>query len=765
MPQKRLIQALWAVIAALAVAFFLTKGDDGYREYVTPGFVATELPPASPQPAAVIVTEAARPSSASTVPAPASAVSLGGVAALMDGGLRAPVPVAASKPSASPSATPPSPAATAPTDTSAAITEDADGPMKTWRPASVVSAAEIEAAIQRDAMTPETAAGFRSACNHDHSLYFDSQGRPLYSCAMKIQVGPDTTSVTSTPSFPLDQTFKLHSRRAASRKIYLDFDGHITRGTPWNAGRSASLVTPAFSRDADPAFNDAEKAIVQEVFRRVAEHFAPWAVDVTTEDPGVEALRKTSASDVLYGIRVVIGPKAFSTGAAGLAYVNSFSNSIDNPCFTFTDGGLDTAPIIAGITSHEVGHTVSLLHQGVTPIDNSYYGGHGSGALSWSPIMGNGLRPVNQWAKGEYQNANEKQDNIVAIANTNSGIPPVPDDHGGTMATATVAPGTSLTAGGVISNAADLDLIKIAAGRGDLTITPKVALYGPNLRLQIKVLNASGVAIATYEGSGTEGNMAPAPITIPLSVEGFYYIQMDGIGNGTGVTEGYTDYGSIGTYSLVAAWPEQGNKKPIADASLTTPTTYDYAAQPGVSVDFNGVLSYDPDGLIFGYHWNFNDVYPVSATEATAVHRYKAPGVYRPTLTVVDDLGATGTTTLTITVTGPTLPARCSLAGVSGSFVRVNSVSDAATASVRVQDQYGNPLRRAVVNATISGMVKSATLSVRTDDSGQAQFVSPSFRRGTGGSVRFNVNSIQSTTHPYVPADNDVPTLFTLSRP
>ena len=224
----------------------------------------------------------------------------------------------------------------------------------------------------------------------------------------------------------------------------------MTSGTPWNGGRSATLTTPAFSRDADPAFNDAERAIVQEVFRRVAEHFAPWNVDVTTEDPGVEGLRKTSAGDLAYGIRVVIGPKAFDTSAAGIAYLNSFSGNIDNPCFTFAQGSWNAA-LIAGVTSHEVGHTVSLVHQGQNPGDGEYYGGHGSGALSWSPIMGNGLRPVNQWAKGEYQDATSQQDNLVAIANPGSGVPLLADDHGDTPQTATFAPGLTTTVGGFIS--------------------------------------------------------------------------------------------------------------------------------------------------------------------------------------------------------------------------------------------------------------------------------------------------------------------------
>ena len=755
MSQKRLILTLWVATAVLALGYFLSGKDDGYREYAATSVTAPVAapaalakPPASPaqQPEVVV---SGNPAS-SRLPG----ISLGGVSALIADSTR----VASAAPSV-PMTADAKPAAADETSKDSKLV----GTAGVWRRASTVPQSEIEAAIQRDEMTPEAAVAFRSACGHDHDLHFDAKGKPLYACSMKIQVGPDTTPITSTPSYPLEDTFKLHSRPAATRKIYLDFDGHVTQDTPWNAGRSPTLTTPPFSLDGSADFSDAEKAVVQESFRRIAEHFAPWNVDVTTEDPGVEGLRKTSSGDLAYGIRVVIGPKAFDTSAAGIAYLNSFSDTIDNPCFTFATTGWSAA-LIAGVTSHEVGHTVSLQHQGQDPGDGEYFGGHGSGALSWSPIMGNGLRPVNQWAKGEYQNANQKQDNLVAISNNTSGIPLIPDDHGGTLATATIAPGTSLTGGGIISNGADVDMIKIAAGKGALTITPKVALTAPNLRLQIKVLNSTGATIGTYEGAGTAGNMAPAPISVALPAEGFYYIQMDGIGNGTGVTEGYTDYGSIGYYSLVAAWPEQGNRTPIADATLTTPTTYDYATQPGALVNFNGTLSNDPDGLIIRYLWNFNDVYPRTATGPVASHRYKAPGVYRPTLTVVDDLGASATTSVTVTVTGPTVAPSCSLQLISGSFARLNSVSDVANATILVQDQYGNPLRRALVNVTVSGMVSAPRVTIRTNEFGQVSVTSPKFKRGARGTIRFDVSSVVSATHPYVPADNDVPAFVTLTR-
>ena len=764
MSLKKLIIALWAVVLAVALAIVFTPSGGGYREYA-----ATQVAPAvkvvapAPVDAPVAHAEAAKDSLASARPIAAPSISLNGVSALLSAA--GPAPVATSEirqvpaPQAPVASVAPASAPAAKTETTK--TKKVASLPASWRTAATVSPVEVDAFIRQQAMTPEDASAFRSACEHDQSLKFDSKGQALYACSMHFQVGPDTTPITSVPTYPLSETFRLHSRPTATRKIYLDFDGHTTSGTSWNLAwrDGADFTTPPFSRDANPAFSNAEQAIVQEAFRRVAEHFAPWNVDVTTEEPGVEALRRTGPGDLNYGIRVVIGPDVNDTGAGGIAILNSFDAPVDVPCFTFTGTGSDAA-YIAGVTSHEVGHTVSLRHQGnlngANPIAREYFGGHGTGALSWSPIMGNGLRPVNQWARGEYQGANEFQDNLVAIANPVSGIPLAPDDHGNTRDTATFAPGLSTTAGGIISSPTDVDVFRINSGRGNLVIVPKVSLFAPNLRLQIRVLNSEGTVLGTYLGTGAVNNMAPRPITVVIPAEGMHFIELDGVGNGTGgipdgtgLTEGYSDYGSIGFYSFTASWPDPVNKPPVADATLSATTTYDYQAQQSAMVNFNGTRSTDPDGIILRYLWDFKDVYPVGATGATATHRYKAPGTYYPTLTVFDDRGASASTTVTVTVNGPPRLPSCSLALMTGSFSRLNSIHDVANATILVQDQFGNPVRRALVFVSSSGLVGMNRTAFRTNEFGQVSVTTPGFRRGARGSVTFAVSTVESPGRPY----------------
>jgi subtilisin family serine protease len=64
---------------------------------------------------------------------------------------------------------------------------------------------------------------------------------------------------------------------------------------------------------------------------------------------------------------------------------------------------------------------------------------------------------------------------------------------------------------------------------------------------------------------------------------------------------------------------------------------------------FDGSASYDPDGSVASYAWDFGD--GATASGATAAHTYAAAGTYAVTLTVTDNLGATGAASQDVTVT------------------------------------------------------------------------------------------------------------------
>jgi uncharacterized repeat protein (TIGR01451 family) len=72
-------------------------------------------------------------------------------------------------------------------------------------------------------------------------------------------------------------------------------------------------------------------------------------------------------------------------------------------------------------------------------------------------------------------------------------------------------------------------------------------------------------------------------------------------------------------------------------------------ATAGRAATFDGTPSWDPDGTVTGYHWDFGD--GTTADGATPPHTYGTAGSYPVTLTVTDGSGLTGTVTHLATVT------------------------------------------------------------------------------------------------------------------
>ena len=116
------------------------------------------------------------------------------------------------------------------------------------------------------------------------------------------------------------------------------------------------------------------------------------------------------------------------------------------------------------------------------------------------------------------------------------------------------------------------------------------------------------------------------------------------------------------TLFVVAASSAPPNQPPVARATATP-----NSGTAPLAVAFDGSTSSDPDGSIASYAWTFGD--GGSATGPTANHTYTTAGSYSAKLTVTDNQGATGTTTIAITVNpGATPPAAPSnLSGSAGS--------------------------------------------------------------------------------------------------
>jgi len=365
----------------------------------------------------------------------------------------------------------------------------------------------------------------------------------------------------------LASTFRLHSSPTATKTIYLDFNGHATTRTAWNNQTgNLTITTPAFSADADAsAFSDAELERIQYIWQRVAEDFAPFDVDVTTEDLGEDALINSGGTDREWGVRAAVGGSYgdwYKFAAGGIAYINVVGLSAYGPAFVFSknlgNGEKNTAEAI----SHEIGHTLGLCHDGCQPA--AYFKGHGGGKTGWAPIMGVGYgKAVTQWSQGEYNNATNKEDDLSIISSSaRNGFGFRPDDFGDSIAHAKPLAGPNLSQFGIITTRKDTDCFAFTTGAGKINISitsatqawvrdaasdtyTSTVLVGrsPNLDIAAMLYRADGALIATSNPpnglSANFGNKLEA---------GTYYLLIDGVGFGDPLKNGYSDYGSLGGY-------------------------------------------------------------------------------------------------------------------------------------------------------------------------------------------------------------------------
>jgi hypothetical protein len=364
-------------------------------------------------------------------------------------------------------------------------------------------------------------------------------GCPGCSAPSPAAIAAMANSPAMPPMAPLTDTFKLHSLSTATKRIYLDFDGHTTNDPDWNNG--VAFTTPAYSVDATPTFSDTELQNIQEIWARVAEDFAPFEVDVTTEEPSLDDLRNTGGGDTRWGVRVVIGQDVANLAGqpvGGLAFLNSFSDDTDRPCFVFPEHLGRVTKYIAEVSSHEAGHTLGLRHDGRSAPVEEYYEGQGR----WAPIMGDSLsRPVSQWSKGEYQGANNTEDDL-AIITTGNGFSYRQDDHGSDLSSARVMSADTTT--GIIERNTDLDVFQFFVA-GSIEASIKPIAVGANLDVLAEILDSTGSVIATSNPLGA----IDASFSLTVA-PGQYYLRVQGTGEGDPLQTGYTDYGSLGQYTV-----------------------------------------------------------------------------------------------------------------------------------------------------------------------------------------------------------------------
>jgi hypothetical protein len=339
----------------------------------------------------------------------------------------------------------------------------------------------------------------------------------------------------------------LESLPGANGCVLLDFDGQVVSGTRWNNGATINAAPSGMS-----------DAAVQETWEVVSEDYRPFNVNITTNEAVFNSYPKNRR------MRCIITPtNTAAPGAGGVAYISSFSWNDDTPCWVFILSGKSAGEA----SSHEIGHTLSLGHDGRTTPAEGYYQGHGS----WAPIMGVGYyKTVTQWSKGEYANSNNKEDDLSKITSTTHGLGYRNDDHANvtTSATALNISSTGVVSAqankGLIERQGDVDMFKFTTSGGAVNLTFSPAARYANLDILVNLYNSAGAVISTHNPTGLSSSISTS------LAAGTYYLSVDGTGALDPATTGYSDYASLGMFTISGTIPVSTTNQ-VPAVSITSP--------------------------------------------------------------------------------------------------------------------------------------------------------------------------------------------------
>lgn len=369
--------------------------------------------------------------------------------------------------------------------------------------------------------------------------------------------------------------YKFESFPGAVAVVLLDFDGQYVSGTRWNGGAVINAAPSSFSENQ-----------ITSIWRLISEDFKPFNINITTDSTKYFAAPSNRRMRCIF-----TSTDDASPGSGGVAYVNSFSSSNDNdsPCWVFNMGTKSAGE--AG--SHEIGHTLGLRHDGRISPDENYYQGHGS----WAPIMGSGYsKSLVQWSKGEYSSADNTEDDLAIITKWSNGITYKTDDVGNTINTSKpfviLNDGSLLAAdnSGIITQSSDIDVYSFTTTGGAVSLTVSPAAYYPDLDIYLKLTDAAGAEVASADPTNT----LTASISTTLS-SGTYYLHIDGTGNGSPTSTGYSDYASLGEYRVSGTIPNTAPLNAEPTVSIVSPENNDHLVPGTITITASAS---DPDGNI-----------------------------------------------------------------------------------------------------------------------------------------------------------------------
>ena len=228
--------------------------------------------------------------------------------------------------------------------------------------------------------------------------------------------------------------------------------------------------------------------------------------------------------------------------------------------------------------------------------------------------------------------------------------------------------------------------------------------------------------ITSYEwdfGDGSTGGTATPTHT--YAADGNYTVTLT-VTDDAGASGAATTTASIGV----------GNRPPVSDPNGP------YSGTIGVAVAFDGTDSYDPDGSIAAYSWDFGD--GTTGSGATPSHSYTVAGIYHVTLEVTDDAGAMVSAMTTATIAPDGTRADVVLTGLKTPNNVQVGMGNTASRVVNAQGDGTAIAQEATVSLSV---LAPAGVSARIDPASLTRLVSPK-----GGATKFRFKADISCDAP-----------------
>jgi PKD repeat protein len=171
----------------------------------------------------------------------------------------------------------------------------------------------------------------------------------------------------------------------------------------------------------------------------------------------------------------------------------------------------------------------------------------------------------------------------------------------------------------------------------------------------------------------------------------------------------------------IAGWDDGGATYEAPTAIFSSDVS---GGEAPVTVTFDASASYDSDGTIVSYDWNFGD--GNTGSGSTASHEYTTAGDFTVTLTVTDNDGATGTDSLTVNITENQIPVAVAASDVTSGDIplAVNFDGSASYDTDGTIVNYdwdfgdGNTASGSTASNTYTGVGNYTVTLTVTDDSG-----------------------------------------------